>query len=573
MVAKKDIKMDTTIIEHIACLEINDLILQPPFHLISNIQWNDKGLSFDGEIEVYSQKKIEKLNFIKRIPVQVKGTTTYKKIHKKAKIRHSINKKYIEVYYKDGNGVLYFVVTINPTDYSKQAYYRILAPLDLKSLLYQLESSGNNSITVPFKKLEKGTLESKCKTFINLVEKQPKRYIEASKEMEIINHKLSFVDIKEDTFNFFEETAYVYGSTIDNLEIPLEVARIQEIRKGTNEVVIVNDDEEINVSYKLSETGEKLKVVIEDTLTFEINKETKKGNFHFGKLRTLGSYLKSLILLSYYIEHGNLPFRSIQLNGKLDHKNVVQGIEEDINWFKELMGICNQIGISENYIFNDEDNLPSLFNGIIDIFKNERYELLDLFKNGKMENTMLCNIKLSDYVKVKLMYLDNKFVNFYGAEALSKIGGFIPKTDQKHINKNDIHDNIPDNWEEDYQKVSIYITQNVEEMVEDANYDFEIVRLSYTDGYHEIRASQTINASLDFISYYDISNEDEYLNFALDLNQRYLAKVPKDDIAKVNTYLIKLKQNRELTNEEQDNILDIQERAEKEANGSLRFAC
>ncbi|MGR5968266.1 hypothetical protein ACT7C1_08340 [Bacillus paranthracis] len=55
--------MDTTTIEQLACLEINNLILQPPFHLHSNIQWNDKGLSFDGDIEVYSNQNKKEIQF------------------------------------------------------------------------------------------------------------------------------------------------------------------------------------------------------------------------------------------------------------------------------------------------------------------------------------------------------------------------------------------------------------------------------------------------------------------------------------------------------------------------------
>ncbi|WP_200416341.1 hypothetical protein [Virgibacillus salexigens] len=48
--------MDNTIIEHLACLEVNKCILQPPFHLLSDVQWNDKGLSFDGDIPFFPTK-------------------------------------------------------------------------------------------------------------------------------------------------------------------------------------------------------------------------------------------------------------------------------------------------------------------------------------------------------------------------------------------------------------------------------------------------------------------------------------------------------------------------------------
>ena len=172
--SKEQPAIDTTIIEHMACLEVNNLILQPPFRLISNIQWNDKGISFDGSIDVYNHHKITKSNVIGEVKVQVKGTTTYKKVSKKEKIKHSVKKDDLEVYYNFGVGVLYFVVTINPATHEKQAYYKILAPLDLKRLLLELNNKGKESITLSFKKLEKGYLETVCKTVIEVVKKQPK---------------------------------------------------------------------------------------------------------------------------------------------------------------------------------------------------------------------------------------------------------------------------------------------------------------------------------------------------------------------------------------------------------------
>ncbi|MEB9458508.1 DUF4365 domain-containing protein [Bacillus anthracis] len=573
MGAKKDIVMDKTIIEHLACLEINNLILQAPFHLVSNITLSDKGISFDGDIDVYSHQELKKSNFISKVPVQVKGTTTHKKIHKTDKIKHPVYKEDLEVYYKTDKGVLYFVVTINPITYKKQAYYRILAPLDLKSLLSELDASGNTSITITFKKLENGYLEALCKTFINIVKKQPQRYMEASKEMEFTHYNLDFVDLKKDSFDLFEEPAYVYG-VLENIEIPLEIAQVEEIRKVNNEVVRLND-EEINISYQISETGEKRRVVIEDTLTFELDKTTGAGKVNLGKVKTLGSYVKCLRLMNYQLEHDKLPFHSIQLSAKLDKKERFQGIEDDIKLYKELIDVCGQIGINENYIFNNEEDLQSLFNNIIDIFKDNQYDLLNIHNQGKLEETTLVHLELSKYVKVKLIYANDKLINFYSKEALTTIGGLIPKTHiaKSHGQDNGIPVSLPNNWEEYYLKGSIYATQKIEEMVEDTNFDFDILKLSFTDEYHDIRANLTITVSLNYITYYDKFFDKKYLEFALDLNQRYLAKFPKDDIAKVNIYLIKLKQQHELSEEEQADVLDIQERAESDKNKKLRFAC
>lgn len=572
-VAKKATAVDRTIIEHLGCLEINNLILQPPFHLVSNIQWNDKGIAFDGDIEVYSNQKIEKLNFINKVPVQVKGTTIQKTTILKDKISHPVKKIDIEVYYKHGRGVLYFVVTINPVTYIRQAYYKILAPLELKGLLSLLDASEKASISLPFKKLERGYLETLCKTFIEVVEKQPKHFIEATKEMEFTHYKMNFVDVKKDSFDLFEETAYIYGYSSDNTEMPLEAAKVEELRMEKTEVVCLNN-EETDFTYQITDTQKKYKVVIENTLTFDLDKKLKSGNLHLGKVRTLGSFVKCLQLINYYMEHNKLPFQNVQLVGRLDKKENFQTIEEEINSYKELINVCGHVGISENYIFNDEEDLPSLFNAIIDIFKNKQYDSLNIHE-GKLEDTKLINIELSKYVKLKLVYTDEKFINFYSEEALKTIGGFIPKKDRANNNgqDTDIPVILPDNWEDFYNKVSNYSSQKIDEMVKDTNFDFEIVKLSFADEYHDIQADLTINVSLYFVSYYDKSRHEKYLELALDLNQRYLAKFPKDDIAKVNIYLIKLIQHHELSEEEQINVLDIQERAESKKNQSLRFAC
>lgn len=42
---------------------------------------------------------------------------------------------------------------------------------------------------------------------------------------------------------------------------------------------------------------------------------------------------------------------------------------------------------------------------------------------------MIYNIELSKYVKLKVMYVDNKFINFFSNKVLSRIGGFISKAD------------------------------------------------------------------------------------------------------------------------------------------------
>lgn len=76
-------------------------------------------------------------------------------------------------------------------------------------------------------------------------------------------------------------------------------------------------------------------------------------------------------------------------------------------------------------------------------------------------------------------------------------------------------------------------------MAKDANFDFEIVKLSFSDKHHDIKAHLTINTSLNYINYYNKFHDEKYLDLALDLNQRHLSKFLTEDIPKVNIYLIK----------------------------------
>ncbi|PRR94566.1 DUF4365 domain-containing protein [Bacillus atrophaeus] len=571
----KEATIDTAIIEHLACLEINNLILQPPFHLVGNIQLNDKGISFDGEILVYNNKNLVKSNAVGEVRVQVKGTTTYKKVHKKGKIKHNVKKEDIKVYYRFGVGVLYFVVTINPITLKKQAYYRILAPLDLKKLLLELDNNGNNSINLDFKKLEQGDLEPLCKAFINIVKKQPQQYIELSEQMNFTSYQMDIIDINKDSSNLFEQIAYVYGFTADNIGIPIDVAQLDEIKSVKTESVRLND-EEVNVTYEIIETENFYKVIIEDTLSIELQKEKTDGFLKLGKLKTLGSYMKCLQIINYTIEHDKLPFQSFHFKLRLDNKKKLETIEEDIKSHKELIDVCSQIGINENYVFNNDENLSSLFKGIIKVFKSKQYELLNINNQEKLEDLRIYAINLSDYVRVRLVFTGDKFINFYSNEFLTAIGGLLPKTEmhREHDQDNKIPVSIPDNWEDYYQRVSVYSAQNVEEMAKDANFDFEIVKLSFSDKHHDIKAHLTINTSLNYINYYNKFCDEEYLDLALDLNQRHLSKFPTESIPKVNIYLIKLIKGYRLSEEEQADILDIQDRAENtEDKTLLRFAC
>ncbi|MGC9934380.1 DUF4365 domain-containing protein [Priestia aryabhattai] len=459
---------------------------------------------------------------------------------------------------------------IDTTTVEQLVYYRILAPLKVRSLLSHLNLSEKKSITFDFKKMKNEDLDPLRHTFIEEVDKQQTRSTETSENKESTHYKVDLVNMQKEAFNLFEEMIHVYGIPDDGIRLPVKEAKSDEL----NEVVYMNSESTL-VTYQIFETEKGFKVVIEDTLTLNFDRRKKSGLFHLQKVKSLGSYMKCLRLINYYIQRNKFPFQSLQLSGgTLNLKGHLQQIEEEIEYYKELIDICTQIGISENYIFDDKEDFPSLFNAIIHIFKNKQYNLLNI-RQEKLKKTEIINIGLSNYVKLSLVYADGCLLNLYSEESLkimdrpSSITGVASNHSQDNIEPVI----LPDNQESYDHKVSMFASQKIEEMVKDTNFNFDIVKLSFADEHHDIQADLTITSSLEYIDFYDKSYDESYLEFALDLNQRYLAKYPQDDIAKINIYLIKLKQGHELSEDEQNDLYNIQARAEMNNEQTICFAC
>ncbi|KNH15319.1 hypothetical protein ACS78_27015, partial [Priestia megaterium] len=123
------------------------------------------------------------------------------------------------------------------------------------------------------------------------------------------------------------------------------------------------------------------------------------------------------------------------------------------------------------------------------IFKNKQYSLLNIHQE-KLEKTEIINIELSKYVKLALVYADGCFLNLYSEEALKITGRYSSITDVASNHGQDTVEPVmlSDNRENYDQKVSIFASRKIEEMVKDTNFDFDIVKLSFADEHHDIQA-------------------------------------------------------------------------------------
>ena len=120
-----NIIIETTAISHLK-LQLNKCRMLKP-----NISENDKGVSWDGTVEVYSAEEFSKKTLRGIVPIQVKGTW-YEVIPTGNTITYQAEVDDLKNYQKDG-GTIFFVICCNETNYG--IYYNALLPYDLDQTL------------------------------------------------------------------------------------------------------------------------------------------------------------------------------------------------------------------------------------------------------------------------------------------------------------------------------------------------------------------------------------------------------------------------------------------------------
>ena len=120
-------------IEKKAVTKLEDVISSCDY-LESQIARNDKGVSWDGSINVYKKKGNvhDKDSLYKSIRVQVKGKKVSNVTAKS--IRYSVQIADLRNYLTEG-GTVFFVVYINNERNEFQIYFKSLLPVDIKPIL------------------------------------------------------------------------------------------------------------------------------------------------------------------------------------------------------------------------------------------------------------------------------------------------------------------------------------------------------------------------------------------------------------------------------------------------------
>ncbi|TCI73370.1 DUF4365 domain-containing protein [Exiguobacterium sp. SH0S7] len=519
--------MDTLIIEHLACLEINRLILQEPYRLVSEVQFNDKSPAFDGEILFYNSNELTKDNLEDYIKIQIKGTTQFKKI-KSNKTTYSIKKCDLEVYQRTGKGILYFLVVINSKSKKMQAYYKALPPLEIARVLSEINRKNQNSLSIDFKKIDDGQLEEICYSQIKKVRRQAGNYIEIGNSKTFSTFRLEY-DVLPSEIDFFdplETPLNIYGLE-DGHEYPIE-AVIPDLISSQHINQFEIDNESISISINVENSRNDLIVLVENTLEFHFSKSLQKGTFNLKRLRTLSSYIKSLKTLKFVLLKDRFPFELYKISGRIDDKKIFKNIEKEIEKYENLLKVCDRIGINEDYEFRCDEELDDLFNGIMEVFGNKNYGLLR--GDRDLNDYPIVRFKISNNITLLLMKdnLDDLYYSLFNPNFSKKIGAFFPKREGEF-----------DANKDDYFNVSIYVGYPLQELISLTNFNFEVYRSSLLSDAHDRTFEINNEIALNLIEVYNNNPQNQYLELAENLLGELVKAHADNIIYKINILLIK----------------------------------
>lgn len=205
--------------ERIIVTAINTMAVQPGSFLVPEIPVGDKGISFDGHIDVMSDSSERKEAFLGKINVQVKSTEV--KEFSSGWISFSFDMEDYKNYHKT-SGVLLVVGEVK-IDGSYKLFFKSLHLMEIDNLIREHRSK--KSKTVKLQSLEGISLYDVCVRFLEEQKRQPYELV--------INKPFSISEFQEfkvtpihNNENLFDDIFNVYGIK-NNVHFPLTIAQIE----------------------------------------------------------------------------------------------------------------------------------------------------------------------------------------------------------------------------------------------------------------------------------------------------------------------------------------------------------
>lgn len=120
------IRLNNVKIEEMAVSTVNELFLNHSNNISSHIKTDDKGISFDGNLNVYKSDQFTKESYLNSIPIQVKGSLVNHFSGQTIKYYEFDKNEFKNFQYEDGVGVFY-VEIIKESTQNRKVFFKFLS--------------------------------------------------------------------------------------------------------------------------------------------------------------------------------------------------------------------------------------------------------------------------------------------------------------------------------------------------------------------------------------------------------------------------------------------------------------
>ena len=521
---------------------------KPNSLLVANIPVGDKGISFDGEIEVFKDDSESVESLIGKVPVQVKGTQVSE--FTQGNRTFPIRLDHLRNYY-NSQGVVLFVVEIKASG-EKKIFYKQLLPTELREIIKKYgEEKKQKQRTIELRPLSETTLDAVCRKFLRESKKQPLLLIEHNpfKKDEFTFFELTsltFNPNKPETSNIFEHDFTIYGIK-ETLTVPLERGRVHSITIKNRKGKFYTNGQEYEFNIRITfEQNRTIIIVIEDSLELEFIPIYNKFNFRIVKFKSLSTQLKIVPFIMDFLSDTSIEFKinthSIKYEYKLQNSNVIiKDFQKLHSTLIKLKSIFEVLKVPlETSIEQEDGNLNKLMDQI--------NSFVEMFLENKCHNLQINEPEKAKFTLFKLGSLE--LVLFYNPDSVPILSNafseeFILK-DTRIVVGDNTYPHSP------------YIMLTDSALARGANVNLEIIKKSFESFNpfsNEITASVTNEFCLKCINAYDLSKNKQFLYLAEHIYKSYEGENLDPNVILINQAQIKLRDNGSLTDDDIEKLI------------------
>lgn len=261
----------------IICLE--SLLWKCP-HIDYSISRNDKGLSWDGFIYLYSDENQKKENLVCKCEIQVKGKEKLGKSRSYAVSVADLNN------YKNNGGVIFFVIDIE----TEKVFYSELLPIKIGHILQlKLKKKSQKTINIKLEEFPKSPLaiENLADQFCKDSDKQRAskgKIISLQDEVVKLNGDSCFQSelklIQEKNAIYLsDKSTYLYKLNADGTILPLNIVKIKNAKNFLDLDIYINNKfwRKLTVECVLTQRNEQPYLLLNNNIYIYYNKGAEKS--------------------------------------------------------------------------------------------------------------------------------------------------------------------------------------------------------------------------------------------------------------------------------------------------------